>query len=826
MKKWGLLLLLFTLPFMVAKAEREGLLNQLLAPGPLILGHKELEESRCLDCHDVGKGIVENKCLKCHKEIQVSKLKVNTFHGLATKTCIACHTDHKGRELDTTKVDSSNFNHKVTGFSLEGAHGKIKCQECHTEKRTSMKVRKQDPHFLGSSKTCNSCHIKDDPHHFKGKNAEAQCSTCHSETTWKSDLKFDHNKDTKFELVEAHSKLKCMECHQNKQKEFQYQWPQLGKMKCLSCHTDFHKNSFSPKVASKSCLSCHSQTKWTIEKFDHSKFDFDLKGKHAELKCIDCHKQKNPSAGQAIVSKVDSHIWKGLKKNCNSCHNDVHFFGSFQSKQLGLLNRCETCHNEKEWKPKVEFDHNKQTNFTIDGKHSDLKCVSCHVPNRATLTSKTLLPQLKSNKSSLYHFNELNAKTCNTCHSNPHLGVFSDKRAKMSCTTCHTTDGWDLQKGEGKFDHTKTRFSLLGAHAKVECKSCHLKEGKNLYKFDLSKQAGCIACHENIHLNDMSSKFSSKSCLDCHNQDKWKVLENKNYQFDHSITRFALTGKHIETKCVDCHKEKTLHHRQFLFSKADQKFCISCHDNVHKDQFSKELNSKSCSTCHTTQNFTNRLQFDHSTTEYPLRGKHMDLKCSLCHTTQKDLAPFPSGHKKGKFLFPQLESSECTLCHKDEHKGQFGNICSKCHSEKSWEATRDFHKNFMLSGIHLTLTCNECHTNNRHLSGTSTNCLFCHRKDDVHHGSLPNCGTCHNQNFWDARMFQHSRTRFPLRGVHRTLECLDCHNRGIYKGTPSDCFSCHMNDAMNASSFSHAPIGSFTDCTSCHKNHFSFENAK
>lgn len=812
--------------FSIASAEREGLLNQLLAPGPLILGHKELEESRCLECHDVGKGIVENKCLKCHKEIQISKLKINTFHGLVTKTCITCHTDHKGRELDTTKIDVSSFDHKLTGFSLEGAHGKIKCQECHIEKRNSMKIRKNDMHFLGPSKTCNSCHIKDDPHHFKGKKSEVQCSSCHSEYSWKSEIKFDHNKDTTFKLEDSHAKLKCIECHLNKKKEFQYQWPQLKKMECLSCHENYHKNSFSTSISSKSCLTCHNQIKWNIEKFDHSIVGFNLKGKHLELRCTECHKQKNFQSLPDSNAKIDSHNWKGLKKNCNACHNDVHFFGTFQSKSMGSLNRCELCHTENEWKPKVQFDHNKQTKFLIDGKHSELKCNSCHFPGRSKLNSKSILPQFRNIQTSIYQFKDINTKSCNTCHTNPHLGVFSDKRAKMSCTSCHNTEGWNLEKSGSMFDHSKTRFPLIEAHAKVDCKSCHLKEGKNTYKFDLSKQSGCIECHENNHVNDMSKKFSSKSCTDCHDQDKWKVFEKKNYLFDHSNTRFMLTGKHLELKCSECHQETSIHHRQYLFSKSDQKFCVSCHENVHKDQFSKEFLNQSCSECHSTQNFTNRLVFDHSSTEYPLRGKHLEIKCSLCHTNKMELGAFPSGKKRSQFQFSKLSTSECLLCHTDKHKGQFGSSCSKCHNEKNWDATRDFHKNFMLSGIHLTLTCNECHTNNRHLSGTGNNCLLCHRKDDIHHGTLPKCGTCHNQNFWDARMFQHSRTSFPLRGIHRTLDCMDCHNRGIYKGTPSECYSCHSTDAINATSFSHSPIGNFTDCTSCHKNHFSFESVR
>jgi hypothetical protein len=819
-----LISILILVPGLFAFAEREGLLNQLLAPGPLIIGHKNLEGTRCLDCHGVGKGIVDSKCLACHKEIQSFKKVAKGFHGLTNKACLDCHSDHKGREFDSTKLDEKKFDHKATGFVLDGEHAEIKCAECHLQKRTKMKIRKTDTHYLGAAKSCNECHKKEDPHFFVGNFAKQLCSECHNTTDWKTKIQFDHDRDTKYKLVEAHGKLKCMDCHQTKgkaaQSKFQYQWPQLATSKCLSCHDDFHKKALGPKWPKNDCLSCHSQTVWKIENFDHKKTDFELKGKHEELKCLECHKQKInlPSQGPNRA------VWTGLRKNCNSCHKDVHEYGSYVSKLLGTLNKCETCHGETEWKTYDKFNHNEKTHFDIDGKHLDMKCEACHIPRSFKYNSKSMLPGVVSLKKSIYHFEGLSVKTCNTCHTNPHLGVFSEKRAKMKCTECHISQGWNLEKKDGLFDHAKTRFALTGAHAKVKCDDCHIKDNKKIYKFPLKVQGGCIDCHDNVHLGQMNEKFSKLNCNDCHNSEKWNLFDQPKFKFDHKQTRFELTGDHSETSCKDCHKEQKPHYRQFLFKGLEGKFCSSCHENVHKGQFSKQFVGKACYECHDTKDFAQRLKFDHSETDYPLRGKHEELKCSECHTPHKELGLFESGHRKGKFVFANLARKDCAVCHKDEHQGQFGNSCSQCHNEKNWSTTKDFHKNFSLSGIHLTLTCNECHSNDRHLAGTSNNCLFCHKKDDVHLGTLPNCSHCHNQNFWDARVFQHSRTRFPLRGVHRTLDCLDCHNRGIYRGTPSECSSCHLSDAVNATSSSHSPIGNFMDCTSCHRNHFSFDN--
>jgi hypothetical protein len=65
------LFIYFCLFSAAVSAESEGVLNRLLAPGPLIGGHKDLEKSDCLKCHDAGKGVPDSKCLDCHKDIKV-----------------------------------------------------------------------------------------------------------------------------------------------------------------------------------------------------------------------------------------------------------------------------------------------------------------------------------------------------------------------------------------------------------------------------------------------------------------------------------------------------------------------------------------------------------------------------------------------------------------------------------------------------------------------------------------------------------------------------------------------------------------------------------
>src|SRR5579872_385210 len=91
--------------------EDEGLLNRLLAPGPLISGHQDLEKNDCLKCHEAGKGISPDKCMECHKVIKDEVAVKKGYHGLTDKTCIDCHSDHKGRDYDSTIVNEKTFDH-------------------------------------------------------------------------------------------------------------------------------------------------------------------------------------------------------------------------------------------------------------------------------------------------------------------------------------------------------------------------------------------------------------------------------------------------------------------------------------------------------------------------------------------------------------------------------------------------------------------------------------------------------------------------------------------------------------------------------------------
>lgn len=133
--------------------------------------------------------------------------------------------------------------------------------------------------------------------------------------------------------------------------------------------------------------------------------------------------------------------------------------------------------------------------------------------------------------------------------------------------------------------------------------------------------------------------------------------------------------------------------------------------------------------------------------------------------------------------------------------------------------------NFPLIGRHRTVSCRECHLN-LVFEGTPSDCEACHwqrRQDDRYQLRLGfRCGECHTPlswknvapNKWDHEFV----TGFPLGGVHRTLDCADCHGDSGFQGGKVACIDCHAEDYEEADEPDHAAAGFPNQCQYCHNN--------
>lgn len=513
----GLLVILVAVLATFAPPAQAESVETAIMPGKVIEGHADLEGD-CRKCHvRFNRGAQSGLCLDCHKEVAKDAIQKRGYHGrLKEQECRACHTEHKGRNMNIAPLDEKTFDHRLTDFPLKGGHvgPKARCRDCHVAGKK----------FRDAPSDCVACHQKDDKH--KGALGKS-CAECHSETSWK-DTRFNHSK-TRFPLTGKHHDVQCKECHSD---------PKFkgAPTRCVACHrTDDERKGHKGRFGEK-CETCHTDREWKVLRFDHDRDTrYSLKGKHRTAKCVGCHtgflyKEKTPTACVACHRKDDER--KGHK-------------GRFGDK-------CASCHVEKDWAA-VIFDHDRQTKYPLRGKHVQAKCNACHAG---------------------FLFREKLATTCVACHEKDDKHKGQEGR---QCGNCHNERTWK----DTLFDHGLSRFPLLGKHTKVECKKCHLSA---TFKDAVTD---CVACHRK---DDKHKARLGTDCGQCHNARDWKA-----WNFDHDRrTNFRLDGGHKGIDCLACHR-RPMERKVSLAGN-----CASCHDDddIHNGGFGRE-----CGRCHVTSSF-------------------------------------------------------------------------------------------------------------------------------------------------------------------------------------------------------------------------------
>lgn len=510
------------------------------SPGELARAHEKLEGmSHCADCHEVGKEISGVKCLTCHTPIKKElDLKRGYHFAVSASTCVTCHKEHLGRNAQITVFDRARFDHSKTGFALTGKHATKKCDDCHTAKfiKDPEIARKQVKTILGLSTACVSCHED----HHKGT-LGTDCTSCHTTTAWKPASNFDHSR-TKFTLVGKHRDVACGKCHNEPNTSNVSRTSILGTKSfadCAPCHTSKHPAKFS----SQTCSSCHVPTGWREvqeARFNHDLTNFKLRGKHAQVKCQQCHRADPKAPGGRVL--------KMAYDRCTDCHQD-HHQGEFLSK---YNNDCAKCHTEEGYRPSTfTLVRHEATRFALRGAHIAVPCARCH---NASSTDR-----------SVFHFASIR---CESCHKDPHDGQFKAMMGDVGCTKCHATDEWKATS----FDHSRTSFALVGKHTTVTCSGCHKAGGKNIIVQYKAAPTKCEECHEEPHARQFAVRGTT-SCTPCHTPEGWTLL-----LFDHERqSSFSLTGAHKKVPCRSCHKEERINGKSVVRFKPLSTKCESCH---------------------------------------------------------------------------------------------------------------------------------------------------------------------------------------------------------------------------------------------------------
>jgi len=424
-------------------------LETLVMPGPVVAAHADIEKD-CRKCHEPFRQQAERGlCLACHDEVRADIEEHLGFHGRVPTAnraeCRHCHTEHAGRRSDILRLDREAFDHDETDFALSGAHAGVACAACHP--------RGEKPRDAPSA--CHECHAEDDPH--RGT-LGTDCAICHDSKKWEQ-ARFDHDQ-TAFRLTGTHAKTSCASCHPDRH----YDGTPTA---CVDCHRmdDEHRGRRGTK-----CGDCHDAVRWDRTKFDHdARTDFPLRARHAEIPCDachtgarledplprdcrGCHTEDDPHRGQLGARCESCHgesSWRDAVRfdhdlsrfplvglhgvvPCEQCHLtpayedaptacvDCHAKNDVHSGTLG--HACGTCHNPAAW-PLWRFDHDRETDFPLDGAHQGLACRGCH--SRARKEDEPM------------------ETACVACHraDDVHRGAYG-----VDCGRCHSTATFEGRK--------------------------------------------------------------------------------------------------------------------------------------------------------------------------------------------------------------------------------------------------------------------------------------------------------------------------------------------------------------------------------------------
>jgi len=368
--------------------------------------------------------------------------------------------------------------------------------------------------------------------------------------------------------------------------------------------------------------------------------------------------------------------------------------------------------------------------------------------------------------------------------------------------------------------------ALAQPHAQLEgalrCVNCHGGGGKT------QMSVLCLQCHKEIasllqQRRGYHARQQQQQCASCHPDHAGREFSLISWpdhdpdRFDHALAGWPLDGRHRTIKCADCHK--TAFRTGTAATLAPQPgtapgwtgletACTSCHRDVHRRSL-----SQNCVSCHDSEHWSPAPKFDHAKSDYPLTGKHRDVRCASCHKPAAgDTVP----------VFKPVAHRDCATCHADPHHGRFAGACGDCHGTTGFHVIDKGNFNhdrtrYPLRGAHVSVTCAKCH-DTAGLRGKNppfATCTACHA--DPHAGTatlagtVVDCTACHTVEGFAVAGFtvaQHSKTKYPLEGRHQRVSCVSCHVKTAL-GAPAAqlgsariqmhptfarCLDCHRDD--------------------------------
>lgn len=311
---------------------------------------------------------------------------------------------------------------------------------------------------------------------------------------------------------------------------------------------------------------------------------------------------------------------------------------------------CGACHTSEAWTPAkavLDFDHDEQTEFDLDGQHKETLCARCHLNLR-------------------FDEPKVSKLQCSSCHVDVHLGNLSD-----NCISCH--NAFSFTEVPGLMLHTQTNFPLTGAHLQISCETCHPTDVGGAFT---TLNIDCFSCHDQEYfaaqMPDHATANFPMDCERCHDTLAWThaVLDHV------GLSGFELIGAHTPIECTACHIPPQL---DLIYFPTDESDCIACHQSEFQIAHSSGSIPTTCLDCHTNDTWEG-AGFDHAeiANGYELVDAHAALDCTACHI-----------EPGFELIVTPVDQNDCFACHfveyLDNHR-ETGTptTCLECHNQVDW----------------------------------------------------------------------------------------------------------------------------------------------
>ena len=281
----------------------------------------------------------------------------------------------------------------------------------------------------------------------------------------------------------------------------------------------------------------------------------------------------------------------------------------------------------------------------------------------------------------------------------------------------------------------------LASHAEIgnDCAQCHAP-------FTGITAERCQVCHVGIAdertagsgLHGALPAAQARRCDGCHTDHQGRDFDPSAaalQQFDHNLVGFTL-ARHLADfvgspiTCHDCHSSGDY--------QSEPAACAACHGQAEAAFMEQHLAAfgARCLDCHDGSDSASG--FDHSSTDFPLDGRHATLECAACHNPA---------------VAPAETENQCAGCHAEPplHAGLFGTDCAGCHTATAWQpATLPDHRFPLDHGGAGLIPCATCHTESFAVY-TCTNChehepadiIEEHAEEGIVGEALLLCAACH-----------------------------------------------------------------------------------